>query len=80
MFNDMTLNGLVPSNQTSVRLSELFPDHPMPNANYTCISVRAVNMAGAGPPSMPGMYSFDNVHTYVHMYIEYHMYIHSVDT
>jgi len=87
MFNDMTLNGSVPSDQTSVLLSKLFPDHPIPNTNYT-VNIYAVNMAITSPPSTSpaptlGMYLFDNVctcihacmhrviHTYVCMYTVY---------
>jgi len=51
MFNDMTLNASVPSNQTSFLLSTLFPGHPMPNTNYT-FSVRAMNVAVTSPPSI----------------------------
>ena len=84
MFNDITLNGSVLSNQTLFLLSKLFPGHPIPNTNYT-VNVRAINMASAGPPSITetsptttlGMYPFDNVHTYMHTCIEsyVHMYI-----
>ena len=81
MFNDMILNGSVPSNQISFLLSKLVPSHPMPNTNYS-LNMYAVNIAGAGPIStagvsptpIPGMCSFDNVRTcielsYVRMYI-----------
>ena len=76
MFNDITLNGSVPSDQTSFLLSKLFPGHPMPNTNYT-VNIYAVNMASAGPPSITdtsptptlGMYPFDSVYTCIESYV-----------
>ena len=52
MFNSVTLNESVPFNRTSVLLSALFSEHPMPNTNYIIVSVSAVNIAGVGSRSM----------------------------